>query len=457
MWRRLRSLSSSTSSPFAPLSTAASSIRRRAPGSFEAAIAEFRALGAQPRTDVLVLGDSRIYSGLDPAAASAASGSLRFLNGGVPGTTPRCWPFFVRAIDPRQRPSSRGRHCGRHVCRRRQRDRKPRRRRPPARSAVRRFPDASCATFLSWRVRSPIRASASNTESISSGAVRSCATISKPSPPIPRRASPSSRRPRRRRPTIRSPRIRAANRWPACASTLQRTRSSIRRVCRRINATRLRRKCSTVPEPSPSYALYRRAMARTDRRALRSRGRTGLLRADSDASGAPECIADAKRFATRDCTRARRASDPAQHRTWRSNAPNSSPTKITSIAPEVCALADCWGATSRASARQIGRSRTAAIPANPASPPPGLGARASRRTPGTAAHRNRHPAAFSVVRVLALRSDRCGALLRFAAARRSLRALDRELLLLRSLERVVRALLVDPDRERFSHRARART
>ena len=70
-------------------------------GSFESAIAQFRAFRADPRTDVLVLGDSRIYSGLDPAAAGAAAGMhLRFLNGGVPGTTPRCWPFFVRAIDP---------------------------------------------------------------------------------------------------------------------------------------------------------------------------------------------------------------------------------------------------------------------------------------------------------------------------------------------------------------------
>ncbi|HET6274948.1 MAG TPA: hypothetical protein VFE16_03290, partial [Candidatus Cybelea sp.] len=69
-------------------------------GSFEAAIAEFRAVPARPRDDVLVLGDSRIYSGLDPSVASAASRTLRFLNGGVPGTTPRCWPFFVRAVDP---------------------------------------------------------------------------------------------------------------------------------------------------------------------------------------------------------------------------------------------------------------------------------------------------------------------------------------------------------------------
>jgi alginate O-acetyltransferase complex protein AlgI len=70
-------------------------------GSFEAAIAQFRAFPTQPSRDVLVLGDSRTYSGLDPAAAAAgAGGKLRFLNAGVPGTTPRCWPFFVRAIDP---------------------------------------------------------------------------------------------------------------------------------------------------------------------------------------------------------------------------------------------------------------------------------------------------------------------------------------------------------------------
>ena len=72
-------------------------------GSFESAIAQFAAFDGDPRRDVLVLGDSRIYSGLDPAAASAAGGRLRFLNGGVPGTTPRCWPFFVRAIDPQAR------------------------------------------------------------------------------------------------------------------------------------------------------------------------------------------------------------------------------------------------------------------------------------------------------------------------------------------------------------------
>jgi hypothetical protein len=69
-------------------------------GSFESAITQFRDFPGRPSRDVLVLGDSRIYSGLDPQAAGAAAGGLRFLNGGVPGTTPRCWPFFVRAIDP---------------------------------------------------------------------------------------------------------------------------------------------------------------------------------------------------------------------------------------------------------------------------------------------------------------------------------------------------------------------
>jgi alginate O-acetyltransferase complex protein AlgI len=70
-------------------------------GSFEAALRSFTAWHSDPRRDVLVVGDSRIYSGLDPAAAAAAaSGHLRFLNAGVPGTTPRCWYYFLHAIDP---------------------------------------------------------------------------------------------------------------------------------------------------------------------------------------------------------------------------------------------------------------------------------------------------------------------------------------------------------------------
>ncbi|HZY96319.1 MAG TPA: MBOAT family protein [Candidatus Cybelea sp.] len=69
-------------------------------GSFEASIAAYTAFAADPKRDVLVLGDSRIYSALDPRVASLAGRGLRFLNGGVPGTTPRCWPYFIRAIDP---------------------------------------------------------------------------------------------------------------------------------------------------------------------------------------------------------------------------------------------------------------------------------------------------------------------------------------------------------------------
>ncbi len=55
---------------------------------------------ADARRDVLVLGDSRIYAGLDPIAADAAAPHLRFLNAGIPGTTPRCWDVYDRAIDP---------------------------------------------------------------------------------------------------------------------------------------------------------------------------------------------------------------------------------------------------------------------------------------------------------------------------------------------------------------------
>jgi hypothetical protein len=50
---------------------------------------------------VLVVGDSRVYSGFEPSAADRAAPALRFLNGGVPGTTPRCWYVFLRAVDPR--------------------------------------------------------------------------------------------------------------------------------------------------------------------------------------------------------------------------------------------------------------------------------------------------------------------------------------------------------------------
>jgi D-alanyl-lipoteichoic acid acyltransferase DltB (MBOAT superfamily) len=70
-------------------------------GAFEGALTALRAVPPVPQRDVLVIGDSRVYSGLAPATASrAAGGGLRFLNAGVPGTNPRCWYFFLQSLDP---------------------------------------------------------------------------------------------------------------------------------------------------------------------------------------------------------------------------------------------------------------------------------------------------------------------------------------------------------------------
>lgn len=70
-------------------------------GSFDRVVARLRTYPADRSRDVLVLGDSRITAGLDPSAADRAAGALRFLDGGVPGTTPRCWLYLARAVDPR--------------------------------------------------------------------------------------------------------------------------------------------------------------------------------------------------------------------------------------------------------------------------------------------------------------------------------------------------------------------
>lgn len=73
-------------------------------GSFEAARRAMTQFRANRGTDVLVVGDSRIYSGLDPsAAASASGGKLRFIDASVPGTNPRVWYYFLKAIDPSAR------------------------------------------------------------------------------------------------------------------------------------------------------------------------------------------------------------------------------------------------------------------------------------------------------------------------------------------------------------------
>jgi len=68
--------------------------------SFERAIRTVVEWRADPRRDVLVIGDSRIYAGFDPHIANANGGGLRFLNAGVPGTGPRSWYYFTRAVDP---------------------------------------------------------------------------------------------------------------------------------------------------------------------------------------------------------------------------------------------------------------------------------------------------------------------------------------------------------------------
>jgi alginate O-acetyltransferase complex protein AlgI len=70
-------------------------------GSFENAAATLRAWHSDPRRDVLVVGDSRIYSALDPSVARRAVPGFRFLDAAVAGTTPRCWYVFLQAIDPR--------------------------------------------------------------------------------------------------------------------------------------------------------------------------------------------------------------------------------------------------------------------------------------------------------------------------------------------------------------------
>ena len=69
-------------------------------GVFRHTVAQFERLDTDRSRDVLVLGDSRIYRGLIPRLASRASGGLRVLSAAVPGTTPRCWPYLLRAIDP---------------------------------------------------------------------------------------------------------------------------------------------------------------------------------------------------------------------------------------------------------------------------------------------------------------------------------------------------------------------
>jgi alginate O-acetyltransferase complex protein AlgI len=67
---------------------------------FDAGLTRVDRAASEPKRDVLVLGDSRIFSGFDADTADASARGLRFINAGIPGTTPRCWYVFDRRLDP---------------------------------------------------------------------------------------------------------------------------------------------------------------------------------------------------------------------------------------------------------------------------------------------------------------------------------------------------------------------
>ena len=59
-----------------------------------------RPVSRQPQ--VAVIGNSRLAEGFSPKIADQeAAGRMRFANLSVPGTTPRCWYYVLRAADPR--------------------------------------------------------------------------------------------------------------------------------------------------------------------------------------------------------------------------------------------------------------------------------------------------------------------------------------------------------------------
>ena len=117
--RHLRSSRSSTPSRSAPASTDPCSIPRRAPAVSKPRSREFRAVPARPRDDVLVLGDSRIYSGLDPQC-----GECRERNPALPQRRrPRHHAALLAVLRARDRSAgdrlSRRRDPGRYLRRRR--------------------------------------------------------------------------------------------------------------------------------------------------------------------------------------------------------------------------------------------------------------------------------------------------------------------------------------------------
>jgi hypothetical protein len=76
---------------------------RSSTGSFEAMLSRQEAAPPDVRRGVLVIGDSRIVEALWPGPADRAAAGLRFINAAIPGTTPRCWYYFLRDLDPQAR------------------------------------------------------------------------------------------------------------------------------------------------------------------------------------------------------------------------------------------------------------------------------------------------------------------------------------------------------------------
>ena len=241
-------------------------------------------------------------------------------------------------------------------------------------------------------------------------------------------------------------------------------RLSIRHPGRRTR--RNRNAGARVPEPSPSYATLPHAVARS-----RSRRATQppAFRSFSCAFRRGPHIATRRKIPSGSLVEIaqaeRRAFDSGRARTSRSSVPSSSPTKIISTARAACASAACSAAT-RDRARRPAHAGAARCRSSRC---PAAGARgadrrsqASRRSAITTSRGLQRPAGIGIplpfpsYEFWLFFAIVCGTFLSAAAPRRPLRSTARELLLLRALERVVRALSVDPDGERFS-RSRSRS
>lgn len=59
-----------------------------------------RLIGTAANQSIAVLGDSRIAEGFSARIADRRQPASRFLNAAVPGSTPRCWYYLLRDLDP---------------------------------------------------------------------------------------------------------------------------------------------------------------------------------------------------------------------------------------------------------------------------------------------------------------------------------------------------------------------